>query len=270
VVVVGIGNSAADIASELSWHAAEVTLSTRRSAHIIPRYLFGRPADTFTNPTVSRLPIGVQRAAYKVLLRIARGRQSKYGLPAPDHELLEAHPTLSQDLLQLVRSGDIVVKPNIDRLDGRTVWFEDGSSVETDAIIYATGYRVDFPFIPMEVLVAKDNVLPLYRKVVHPDLDGLYFVGLIQPVGAIMPLAEQQAEWVSRLIEGAPLPTAHEMARSIDEDQQELEARYVPSKRHTLQVDYFPYKQLMMAEVAMADEALAEGDASRAAEEVGG
>ena len=270
VVVVGIGNSAADISCELSWHAAAVTLSTRRSAHIVPRYLFGQPADKFTSPMVSRLPIGLQRKAYRALIRLARGRQSRYGLPPPDHELLEAHPTLSQDLLQLVRSGEIVVKPNIERLDGQTIWFEDGSSIDADVVIYATGYRVDFPFIPMEVLVAKDNVLPLYRKVVHPDLHGLYFVGLIQPLGATMPLAEQQAEWVSRLIEGAPLPSPHDMARSIEEDQRELEARYVPSKRHTLQVDFFPYKQLMMAEVTEAENALAAGEVSHSAEEVDG
>ena len=71
-----------------------------------------------------------------------------------------------------------------------------------------------------------------------------------------MPLAEQQAEWVARLLQGAPLPRLEEMEASIAEDQRALHERYVPSRRHTIQVDYYPYKLLMQREIAEADEAL--------------
>jgi hypothetical protein len=256
VVVVGIGNSAADIATEVSWHASEVTISTRRSAHIIPRYLFGRPTDTYTSALFSNLPVRLQRSFYRALLRISRGRQSKSGVPAPDHDLLAAHPTLSQDLLGLVRTGDIHIAPDIARLDGHTVHFADDSSVPADIVIYATGYNIRFPFLADDLVMAKDNEVSLYRHVVAPDLLGLYFVGLIQPLGALMPLAEQQAEWVARLLEGAPLPTRETMEASIAEDRHALEQRYVPTQRHTIQVDYYPYKLLMQRDVVDADRAL--------------
>ena len=256
VVVMGLGASAADIACELSWHAAEVTISTRRSAHIVPRYLFGRPTDTFTSALFSSLPIGVQRRVYQTLLFATRGRQSKYGVRVPSHDLLAQHPTLSQDLLGLVRSGDIHMAPDISHLSGNTVQFRDESSVPADILIYATGYRIRFPFLDDDLMMVKGNEVSLYRFVVAPDLPGLFFIGLIQPLGAVMPLAEQQAEWVARILDGAPLPDRDEMEASIAEDRRALEARYVPTARHTIQVDYYPYKLAMQREVAEADDAL--------------
>lgn len=256
VVVMGLGSSAADIACELSWHASDVTVSTRRSAHIVPRYVFGRPTDTYTSALFSSLPIPLQRSVYRALLFAARGRQSKYGVRVPAHDLLSEHPTLSQDLLGLVRSGDIHMAPDIARLDGDTVRFSDDSSVPADVIIYATGYRIRFPFLADDLMMVKNNEVSLYRSVVSPDLPGVYFIGLIQPLGALMPLAEQQAEWVVRLLEGAPLPDRDAMEAAIAEDRRALEARYVATPRHTIQVDYYPYKLLMQREVAEADDAL--------------
>ena len=263
VVVLGLGSSAADIACELSWHASEVTISTRRSAYIVPRYVFGRPTDTYTSALFSSLPIPLQRRTYQALLFAARGRQSKYGVPVPVHDLLSEHPTLSQHLLGLVRSGDIHMAPDLARLDGGTVHFSDDSSVLADILIYATGYRIRFPFLADELLMVKDNEVSLYRSVVSPDLPGLYFIGLIQPLGAVMPLAEQQAEWVARLLEGAPLPGRDDMEASIAEDRRAMAARYVATPRHTIQVDYYPYKLLMQREVAEADEALRRSSTAR-------
>ena len=256
VIVVGIGNSGTDIAVEAAEHARSVVLSTRRSAHIVPRYLFGRPVDQFTSARFARLPIWAQRIPYRALLLAARGRQSSYGVPVPKHKLLQEHPTLSQDLLGLVRDGAIIIKPNIERLDNGKVRFVDGTASRADLLMYATGYRISFPFLPDEVLRVKDNVIPLYRKVIHPEQSGLYFMGLIQPLGAIMPLVELQAEWVARILQGAPLPSTGDMHAAIAGDQDVLRRRYVNVPRHTLQVDYFPYKRLMEREVAKADHAL--------------
>ena len=150
----------------------------------------------------------------------------------------------------------IIIKPNIERLDNGKVRFVDGTASRADLLIYATGYRISFPFLPDEVLRVKDNVIPLYRKVIHPERSGLYFMGLIQPLGAIMPLVELQAEWVARILQGAPLPAPAAMHAAIADDQEALRRRYVNVPRHTLQVDYFPYKRLMEREVAKADHAL--------------
>ncbi len=136
------------------------------------------------------------------MLRISQGDVTDYGLPRPDHRVLHAHPTVSEDLLSRLGHGDLTVLPTIDRFEGSKVFFVDGSAHEIDVVIYCTGYKVSFPFLDGRVVRATDNHVDLYRRVVDPDHPGLYFVGLVQPLGAVMPLAEAQARWVADLLTG--------------------------------------------------------------------
>jgi len=243
VVVLGIGNSATDIAVESSRVAAETYLAMRRGAHILPKYLFGVPTDHLTSSPLARGPFPLQKLGLRTMLRIAVGRMTDYGLPQPDHDILEAHPTVSDDLLTRLGHGDLAVKPNIDRFEGSKVFFVDGTAVEADVVVYATGYKVAFPFLDESVVRAEDNHIDLYRRVVSPDHPGLYFVGLIQPLGAVMPLAEQQAHWVADLITGdVTLPSVAQMRAQIAAYDAALRKRYVASKRHTIQVDAHTYR----------------------------
>jgi dimethylaniline monooxygenase (N-oxide forming) len=243
VLVLGIGNSACDIAVESSRVAASTDLAMRRGAHILPKYLFGRPTDILTDSPLVRAPLKVQQLVMAGLLRLSQGKVTDYGLPEPDHEVLHAHPTVSQDLLNRLGHGDITVRPNIDRFEGSKVFFTDGRSGEYDVVVYCTGYKVSFPFFTDEVVNAEDNHVDLYRRVVHPDHPGLYFIGLIQPLGAIMPLAEVQAEWVGDLVTGvAELPSVAVMRRQIAAYDANLRKRFVASKRHTIEVDFHSYR----------------------------
>ena len=250
VLVLGIGNSATDLAVESSRHADETFLAMRRGAWIVPKYVGGRPTDELAPDLLSRLPLSVQRFFLGRTLIKATGLPMDYGLPEPDHKLASAHPTVSSDLLPRLGHGDIQVKPNIARFSGgRTVEFVDGTSEELDLIIYCTGYKITFPFFDPELLDAPDNRFPLYRRVVHPDIGGLYFIGLLQPLGAIMPLAEAQAEWVADLLEGkAHLPDAERMHEVIRREDARMAKRYVASKRHTIQVDFLPYMRALKKE----------------------
>jgi hypothetical protein len=243
VLVLGIGNSATDIAVESSRVAEATFLAMRRGAYVIPKYLKGRPTDELGNPVTSRLPLGVQRTMYRRLLTLAAGDPTAYGLPEPDHKLLEAHPTVSSDLLPRIGHGDITVKPNIDEFTGgRTVRFTDGSKEEIDLALWCTGYKISFPFFEPDLISAPDNRIPLYRRVVSPDHPGLYFIGLLQPLGAIMPLAEAQSEWIADVLEGrVALPDREEMLEVIEREDRRMAKRYVASKRHTIQVDFYPY-----------------------------
>ncbi len=252
VVVVGIGNSAVDIACEAArQYAGQVTVSTRSGAHILPTWIWGRPFDSLASPLMSRLPLPVQRAVLRAVLWLAHGNQERYGVPRPRRPLLMEHPTLSQDLLNLAGRGLIQFKPNIKELQGDTVLFEDGSTAPADLLIYATGYKVSFPFFAPGFLdVEAQNNLELYRRVVHPDHPGLYFLAFIQPLGAIMPLAEVQGQWVARLLSGrCRLPGRAAMLQSIAADKAALARRYGPAPRHTLQVDFYPYKALINREM---------------------
>jgi cation diffusion facilitator CzcD-associated flavoprotein CzcO len=246
VLIVGIGNSGADIACDAAPVARRTLLASRRGAHVIPRHLFGRPTDTFVTPFGSRLPLALQRLLYALLLRLERGRQVDYGLSPPPTRLLSEHPTLSSGLLPLIRDGKVLPRPNIDRLDGERVIFADGTVEAVDLIIYATGYRVSFPFLGSELFSSEDNEVDLFGRVIDVEHPGLYFIGLIQPLGAIMPLAELQARWVAGLLTGRlGLPSRRAMRRWIGRDRERLARRYVRSTRHTIQVDFFPYRRFL-------------------------
>jgi dimethylaniline monooxygenase (N-oxide forming) len=243
VLVLGLGNSATDIAVEASRIAEKTFLAVRRGAYVLPKYMNGKPIDEVTTPLVSRLPLSVQRFFAMKGLEIAAGDMTDYGLPKPDHKLFEAHPTVSSELLPRLGHGDIAVKPNIERfVGGRAVRFVDASEEEIDLVVYCTGYKMTFPFFDPKVIAAPDNRLQLFRRVVPVERPGLYFIGFIQPLGPIMPLAEAQSEWVADLLAGrAVLPPAGEMKREIAREEKKMRKRFVTSKRHTVEVDFHPY-----------------------------
>lgn len=249
VLVVGVGNSGCDIACESARFAAKTYLSTRRGAHVLPKYILGRPLDAWNSAFTSRLPLTLQQAVFRLLVFLARGSQKSYGFPTPQHTLGEEHPTISADLLNLVGHGRITVKPDLAERHGGTVRFEDGSEEEIDVIVYATGYDICFPFLSKSLVNPEGNELPLYHRVAHPDLPGLYFIGLLQPLGATMPLAEAQGEWVADLLEGrAGLPPAKEMHQAMAREKEEIRHRYIGSRRHTMQVDFHPYLRTVARE----------------------
>jgi hypothetical protein len=222
----------------------------RRGAYVLPKYMRGKPTDESASPILTRMPLTVQRFFISRMLGITAGDMTAYGLPQPDHKLLEAHPTVSAELLSRLGHGDIVVKPNIDRfIGGNAVRFSDGSEEDLDLIVYCTGYKITFPFFDPELVSAEENRLPLYRRVASVEHPGLYFIGFIQPLGAIMPLAEAQAEWVADLLGGrGALPPADEMRAEISAEEKKIRKRYLASKRHTIQVDFHPYLRQLRRE----------------------
>jgi hypothetical protein len=122
------------------------------------------------------------------------------------------------------------------------VRFIDGSAVDADTVVYCTGYKITFPFFAPEFLSAPDNQIALFRRVFDPSIPDLAFIGLLQPLGAIMPLAEAQGAWVGDYLLGEyALPDAAAMRADIDADQKAMRRRYVASKRHTIQVDFDDY-----------------------------
>jgi hypothetical protein len=247
VIVVGMGNSAMDIAVESSEVSLRTFLSARRGVHVIPKYMFGRPLDQFF--TSARVPYVARQRIGEVLHRLAVGDMERYGLPKPDHRIGEAHPTISGRVLDRLAHGAITPKPNISELLGDRVRFSDGTIEHADVIVYCTGYKVTFPFFDERFLSAKDNDLPLFLRVFHPEHhsatgapNGLMFIGLLQPLGAIMPLAEAQGRWVVRYLLGHyGLPPKAEMRARMEDERERMFARYVRSKRHTMQVDFDDY-----------------------------
>jgi len=255
VLVVGIGNSAVDIACEAArQHTGKVVISTRSGAYITPNWIWSMPFDNLANPLTAKLPLWLQRFLLNTTLWLARGKQEDYGVPKPNRPVLSEHPTLSQDLLNLSGRGLIKFKSNIKEFRGKTVVFEDGTEQDFDLIIYATGYKVTFPFLKhyAEFDIEETNNIGLYNKVIHPDYKNLFFLALIQPLGAIMPLAEIQAKWIAKIIKGeSKLPSKEAMLKTIEVDKQEIAQRYKQTPRHTLQVDFYTYKGIIEKEMKL-------------------
>jgi dimethylaniline monooxygenase (N-oxide forming) len=250
VVVLGIGNSGVDIAVDISRTAKNVYLATRSGAHITPKYLLGRPSDHWVSEASSYLPLWLQNALINLLRFITIGRQKAYGVPSPKRPMSAQHPTVSSDLLHYVGHGKIKIKANIARKDGDSIVFVDGSRVQADALIYCTGYKISFPFLTDSIINPKNNEVPLYQLTIHPDYKGLYFIGLIQPLGAIMPIAERQSLWVADLIEGkALLPDKATMQAEIQRRREKMAKRYDDRPRHTIQVDYWAYMRDIAREI---------------------
>jgi dimethylaniline monooxygenase (N-oxide forming) len=240
VVVLGMGNSAMDIAVESSHVARSTHLAARRGAWIVPKYLFGRPVDQLA--TNHRVPVPVAAKLFELALRLAQGPPERYGLPKPDHPLSAAHPTISGRILDAIAHGGVTPRPNIERLGRDWVQFTDGTRVHADVVIYCTGYRISFPFFQDGFLAAPDNRIELYRRVFSPRHPSLAFVGLLQPIGAIMPLAEAQGRLLGDYLRGAyRLPSRAQMLADIRREEAAVRKRYVASPRHTIQVDFDRY-----------------------------
>ena len=239
VLVVGAGNSAMDIAVEASHRARSTTLSIRRGQWVLRKMLLGRPTDQIALPgwlpwwaTAARLRLGA----------LLSGGLTRYGLPRPEHRPGQSHPVQSERIRARLADGAITVRPAIDRFEGHRVRFVDGTTCRADLIVWATGYRVSFPFLSPDLVPVHDNELPLWKRTVHPDLPGLFFIGLLQPVGAIMPLAEAQSEWVTELLTGRyVLPADDEIRRQMEAEHERNRRQFYDSPRHTMEVDFDHY-----------------------------
>lgn len=253
VLVVGAGNSAADIAVDVASLASRAALSMREGTYFIPKRMVGRPIDVVHAFWSSRLPAPLLRSALKLWLRLVVGRWEDYGLPAPTHAPLEDHPTVNSSVLEALRHGRLVARRGIECYDGHTVHFADGTQEEFDAIIMATGFRASFPFLSK--LVAGWDMAttpPLYLKMMHPTIPSLFFIGLFQPIGCIWQLADYQARIAALQLSGR-LQRPADLAARIRHEIAHPHHRFDPSPRHAIEVDYHAFRRELMDELAAAE-----------------
>jgi cation diffusion facilitator CzcD-associated flavoprotein CzcO len=262
VVVVGMGNSAMDIAVDASYVAASpVLLSARHGVHIVPKYLFGRPADA-TGAALAALPWKVRQRIAETMLRLAVGRPEKYGLPAPAGGLFQNHPTISDTILHRLTHGAVEARPGIARLDGDHVVFTDGRREEVDLLVWATGYRVTIPFLSPHWLGANPEAMALHHRVFHLEDPTLGFVGLMQSTGAALPVVEAQAKLFAAYVGGRyALPTPAERRREADRALAEARARW-GDKRPAMRIDFDQYVASVPAEIEAGGRRLASGAAA--------
>ncbi|QUS39226.1 monooxygenase [Tardiphaga alba] len=255
VLVVGIGNSAVDIAVDLCKRAKTVTLSTRTGAYVMPKYMMGIPIDRWSAffGRKLKLPTLLTRKIMARLIYLAVGDQTRFGLPRPKHPMWREHATLSQELLPYIGHGWIDVKPNVVALDGNAVVFADETRADYDAIIYATGYKTTFPFLAPEIFAVPEGggMVDLYRRMAPPTQPGLFFAGLVQPIGPTIPLVEVQARWIAAVLSGrVELPSPGDMALEVRDFHQKKISTWLNSARYTLEVDFRDYTRELNGDIA--------------------
>ncbi|TVQ94031.1 MAG: FAD-dependent oxidoreductase [Deltaproteobacteria bacterium] len=251
VLVIGGGNSACDIAVETSRISARTDLSWRRGYWVVPKFVFGRPADHLHHKTerlLQRLPLKVRMRSLERLLKVINGPNSLYGLPEPDHHFGETHPTINSELLYFLRHGKINPQPDIERFDGHTVTFADGTRQDYDAVVACTGYWISHPFFDPDFIDYSHGPVPLYLKMLHPKRDDLVFIGLFQPLGCIWPCAELQSRIVARWWTGQWQPPP-DRAAAIRRELARPHLQQVASPRHTITVDEPTFRRRLIQEL---------------------
>jgi cation diffusion facilitator CzcD-associated flavoprotein CzcO len=252
VLVVGGGNSACDIAVDVSRVASSVSISMRHGYFILPKIMFGRPIDQLYARMRSYLryaPRFVQDAVAEAAVRLEVGPWEKYGLERPQGRATSMHPTLNTAILAALRDGAVVPRRAIARFDGKIVHFSDGTSDTFDSVIWATGYRLGYQFLDDSVTGPEFLASPqLYLSMMHPGIANLYFIGLFQPIGCIWRLADHQARIAALQITGVLERPGDVEARSAREVS-DRRRRFGSSPRHSIEVDYHDFRRALLREL---------------------
>ena len=202
VLIVGAGNSGCDIAVDAVHHAASVEMSVRRGYYFVPRYLFGRPSDTLNQGRP--LPARLKQFVDARVLRAFTGDPVRFGFPKPDYRIYEAHPIVNTLVLNHLGQGDLRIRGDVDRFDGRVVHFRDGTSGEYDTVVLATGYTLDYPFVDRAALNWTGASPTLYLNIFPPAFDDLFVMGMIEASGIGWQGRYEQAELIAAYLSAPP------------------------------------------------------------------
>ncbi len=210
VLIIGAGNSGCDIAVDAVHHARSVDISVRRGYYFVPKYIFGKPADTLGGKRP--LPAWLKQRVDSVVLKWFTGDPVRFGFPQPEYRMYESHPVVNSMILYHLGHGDIHVKPDIARFAGSTVHFKDGSQADYDMVLAATGYALHYPFIERRHLNWQGMAPQLYLNIFAPQYRRLAVLGMIEASGIGWQGRYEQAELVARYF------------KALDEDRPQARA----------------------------------------------
>ena len=206
VLVYGNGVSGHEIASDLA------TVTSVVSAYRKPRYVLQKNVDGVSSDWQWYTHVGALRraamspSAYGAMLRArvlrVAGNPADFGALEPSPDFLAAGHSLCQDYLEQVRAKAIVCRPAIVEAHGDRVTFADGSHERVDAMVCATGYRMEIPCLSRDVWSVLGSDLRLHRRTMHPDLPFFGVVGQFNLQGPYFPLLELQARWIANTWSG--------------------------------------------------------------------
>jgi hypothetical protein len=247
VLVIGGGNSACDVAVESSRFSKITDISWRRGYWVIPKFIFGKASDT-VGGLIRFLPSFIWRKATSQMIKMLQGKNSLYGLPDPEDDFGFHHPTVNSELFYFLRHGKIKPRPDIDHYDGSKVIFKDGSEGDYDVIVACTGYYISHPFFDSKFIDYSQGDVPLYLRMLHPEIENLYFIGLFQPLGCIWPGAELQSKLMALELVGKWKRPAH-VAQLAAREVQHPDFDQIKTPRHTITVNYHAFRKRLLSEL---------------------
>lgn len=248
VLVIGAGNSGIDIACDAAFSADQAYISMRRGYHFLPKHIFGEPVDVFGSKS-NWLPMRIQQRTFGALLRLINGDLTRLGLQKPDHKVLSSHPIVNGQLLHYLQHGDIQAKVAIERVNGNSVYFTDGSQVEVDLIIQATGYNWRIPYLNDSVFEWQNNRPQTFLKIFNKKHPNLFINGFVETNGGAYKLFDEMALLIAKTIEAQTIKP--ELAKRIQHFIEGPEAdlsgsvSYVESARHTGYTNSDAYRAAM-------------------------
>ncbi len=213
VLIVGLGNSGADIACDAVRSASRTFVSVRRGYHFIPKHIFGKPADVFAHEG-PQLPLWLETWVFGWLLRLLVGDTTQLGMPKPDHRLLQSHPLMNDQLLHHLRHGDVEIRRDVSHFDGNRVHFVDQTSVEVDQVLFATGYQRRIAYLDTAVIDgswAASHWLTAFS----PAWQSLFTLGFAELNGGLFPHLSRLAALIAHVAE-AQLQTPDEAQAFFD------------------------------------------------------
>ena len=252
VLVVGAGNSACDIASDICTVTKSTTMAARSPVLLMPRMFLGVPTSRVLGKIEKPwMPWAIRRRMRELIARMAHGRMEQWGFVTPK---TLTHPAGHHLLIGHFIWNRIKAKPGIARVSGDVVTFSDGSSKRFDTMIAATGYEVHLPFLKAQLSPMKGRWLELFHQVVKPGVAGIYFVGFFNVSGGgNIRMMDDQCEWVAGLEAGVlKLPDQAVMERAIVKEREAIARLYPDSPRYALELDPRVYRASLAGEMRRA------------------
>lgn len=249
VMILGCGNSGAEIASELAFTADRTVLATQKGFHIVPRRIVGVPSDRLDGPLLALLPYRLRDAMHTLAVLPTRIQAARAGIPKPNLAFLRGPWVISSEILKNLRNGSVVKTPWPVRFEKDRAVFGDGREMEIDAVVAATGYEPSFPQMRALPPITR-NTNECYHKIVDPRLPHLYFIGFVLPLGALLPTVEVQSEWMAAVVSGdVALPDESDIEERIAQECAEDRGRFAGRNGATITVDPYPYRRRLRREM---------------------
>jgi len=248
VLIIGFGASGADICIDASKFAKKVFVSTKEIPFIFPKFIFGKPTDTYTLGALRKLPDFILGGLSLLACYLTQGKQKDYGFPKPN---LKANKIVaSSELLSRFSTGKIEIMPEVDSFENKSVTFKNGDTKEIDIIIFATGYTDIFPFFKKEILSKPHDkiFLDLYKNTIHVEYENLFFIGLIRPPGgSLIPITEIQGEWIAKIIAGKVKFPSVEFMKNENKKEAEHKKKIFKNlyNQNIDYVDYFKFPKIL-------------------------